>query len=78
LAPTQHQFGGSVGGPIKKDKLFYFASYEQQRFRAPRQVLYGTLVGFTPTASQTEGFNFYRGQESQYTQTNDAYAALGK
>lgn len=78
LAPTQHQFGGSVGGPIKKDKLFYFASYEQQRFRAPRQVLYGTLVGFTPTASQTEGFNFYRGLESQYTQTNDAYAALGK
>ncbi len=78
LAPTQHQFGGSIGGPIKKDKLFYFASYEQQRFRAPRQVLFGNLIGFTPTATQTEGFNFYRGLETPYTQTNDSNAVVGK
>lgn len=78
LAPTQHQFGGSVGGPIKKDKLFFFGSYEQQRFRAPRQVLYGNLVGLVPTASQTEAFNFYRSNEVPFQQTNDAYAALGK
>lgn len=78
LAPTQQQFGGSVGGPIKADKLFYFLSYEQQRFRAPRQVLFGNLTGFTPTATQTEGFNFYRAQEAPYTQTNDAYAGVGK
>ena len=29
LVLNQNQFGGVIGGPIKKDKLFFFASYQQ-------------------------------------------------
>jgi hypothetical protein len=31
----RQQFGGSVGGPIKKDKLFYFLNYDGQRRSFP-------------------------------------------
>ena len=79
LAPTQQQFGGSIGGPIIKDKFFFFGSYEQQIFDAPRQIFFGNLTPITaPTASQTEAFNFYRSLEAPYEATNNAQAALGK
>lgn len=80
LAPTQHQFGGSVGGPIINDKLFYFVSYEQQRFRAPRQVLIASLIGLGLPAGDRglEAFNFLQSLETPYQQTNDAYALLGR
>ncbi|MEP6780438.1 MAG: carboxypeptidase regulatory-like domain-containing protein [Gemmatimonadaceae bacterium] len=41
---SQQQFGGSLGGPIIKDKLFFFASYEQQQLKTPAS---GTYFGAT-------------------------------
>lgn len=79
LAPTQHQFGGSIGGPILKDKLFYFASYEQQKFKAPRQILFNFPTGYTTAdAARRPVFDFYNAQQAGYELTNDAFAILGR
>lgn len=77
-APTQQQFGGSFGGPIKKDKAFYFGSYEQQRFRNPRQVFFDNLQPVTGTPATQEAFDFYKSLQVPFEQTNDAKAGLAR
>jgi hypothetical protein len=34
----QHQFGGTVGGPIQRSKTFLFAGYDQHIFHVPAEV----------------------------------------
>jgi Carboxypeptidase regulatory-like domain len=47
---TQNQFGGNIGGPIKKDKLFFFFSYEGFRQRK------GSIINtWVPTAAERTG-----------------------
>jgi hypothetical protein len=75
-APNREMWGGSFGGPIKKDKFFYFGSYEGQRIRLDRQVFFDNLAGLTPAANGVEAFNFYQGLQDPYKQTNDANAFL--
>jgi hypothetical protein len=50
LPYINNQFGGTIGGPIKKDKVFYFVSYEGTRL-----VQGNAVVAQVPTAAMKSG-----------------------
>ncbi len=51
IGPYAHdQYGGSVGGPIKKNKTFFFFDYERQRNNSPF-----TITTSVPTDLQKQG-----------------------
>lgn len=58
-----NQFGGSIGGRIIKDKLFFFGTYQEERARAGGV----TATGVVPTAA---GFNQLRALFPQGASSN--------
>ncbi len=51
---VRHQFGGTIGGPIVKDKAFFFFSYDQQKRNFPGLSIFssGTFLNLS-TANRT-------------------------
>ena len=57
---VRHQFGGTIGGPIVKDKAFFFFSYDQQKRNFPGLSIFGqngflNLSAATRTNLQNRG-----------------------
>ncbi len=76
-AVVRHTFGGGVGGPIIKDKLFFFYSYE-----ANRESRQGTQVRVVPLPTMGQGELRYvdtsgNVQTLATSQLNQAFSVVG-
>lgn len=73
-----NQFGGSLGGPLQKDKAFFFLSYDGQRQTIPNPVVL-TLPANLPNDPDTQaGLATVQGKADAYEQTRDQDVLLVK
>lgn len=74
----QQQVGGSFGGPIVKNKTFFFTALDFQKVNQPVQVLYSSLdsqkVRNTPGAQAL----IAAAPEEQFATTNNSQVVLGR
>ncbi|HEV8159201.1 MAG TPA: TonB-dependent receptor [Pyrinomonadaceae bacterium] len=70
-----NQFGGTFGGPIRRDRIFFFGAYEGQRSNLPNPVVLNSLR-FAPASVQallgpkTASYNINREQDTFLIKTD--------
>ena len=77
------QYGGTLGGPIKKDKLFFFGSSDNQRRHTPINLVFNgqsTLLDAAASAdpARKEAAQAFLGEQKQILATDNVTSVLGK
>lgn len=74
-----NQFGGNIGGPVLRDKAFFFFDYDGQRNTLPNLVFLNLPTGFTPTTpNQVTAFNYLNARAASWIRTQNEDVYLGK
>ena len=67
------QFGGSAGGPLRKDDAFWFFAIERQASDIPRYVEFSSLAS-ADRERGAEAYDYFKSLERSFDSTNDAWA----
>ncbi len=73
-----NQFGGDIGGPVLRDKLFFFFDYDGQRNTLPNLVFLPVPLPANPSANQQAAFNYLQSRANSWIRTQNQNVYLGK
>jgi len=73
-----NQFGGDIGGPIKRDKLFFFFDYDGQRNTVQNLVFVPPACTGALDANQTTACNYLLARDASWLQMFNQDVYLGK